>query len=88
MQPKFETNTAFHIYNRGNNRENIFIEEKNYTYFLKLLEKYIIPIANIYAYCMMPNHFHLVLRIKPSDELHSKLSNGKFEIHRCFFQLS
>ena len=84
MQPKFETNTAFHIYNRGNNHENIFMEEKNYIYFLNLLEKYIIPIADIYAYCLMPNHFHLVLKIKLPDELPEKFRAGKLEIHHGF----
>jgi hypothetical protein len=31
-----EPGKYYHIYNRGNNRENIFNEERNYAYFLKL----------------------------------------------------
>jgi REP element-mobilizing transposase RayT len=54
----------YHIYNRGNNRDNIFHEERNYEYFLKLYAKYILPIADTYAYCLLKNHFHLFDRIK------------------------
>ena len=36
-----ERGKFYHIYNRGNNRENIFIEERNYRYFLQLYAKYI-----------------------------------------------
>ncbi len=54
----------YHIYNRGNNRENVFIEERNYAYFLKLYTHYIQPIADTFAYCLLHNHFHLLVRIK------------------------
>ena len=54
----------YHIYNRGNNRENLFIEERNYRYFLQLYLMYIEPIAWTFAYCLLRNHFHLLVRIK------------------------
>ena len=60
---------TYHIFNRGNNSQNIFFEEENYIYFLKLFAKYIIPIADIYCYCLMKNHFHFLLRIKEPDEI-------------------
>jgi REP element-mobilizing transposase RayT len=59
----------YHIYNRGNNRENIFFEERNYRYFLQLYAKYIQPIADTYAYCLLYNHFHVLVRIKSIEEL-------------------
>ena len=62
--PLLEEGQYYHIYNRGNNREDIFIEEKNYKYFLTLYKKYILPIADTFAYCLMKNRFHLVVRIK------------------------
>ncbi len=55
---------TYHIFNRGNNRENIFLEERNYRYFLQLYAKYIEPIAGTYAYCLLRNHFHFLVRIK------------------------
>lgn len=58
----------YHIYNRGNNRENLFYEERNYRYFLKLYTRYIEPVADTYAYCLLRNHFHVLVRIKTEDE--------------------
>ena len=61
--------TYYHIYNRGVNRENIFVEERNYAYFLRLYEKYIDPIVETFAYCLLRNHFHLLVRIKSREEI-------------------
>jgi REP element-mobilizing transposase RayT len=58
----------YHIYNRGNNRETIFREQRNYIYFLKLYEKYIPLVADTFAYCLLPNHYHLLVRVKTVDE--------------------
>lgn len=54
----------YHIYNRGNNRRNLFSEVSDYEHFLALYDKYISPIAETLAWVLMPNHFHLVVRIK------------------------
>jgi hypothetical protein len=54
----------YHIFNHGNNRENIFIQERNYTYFLQLYTRYIDPVADTFAYCLLRNHFQLLVRIK------------------------
>lgn len=59
----------YHVYNRGNNREAIFKEEKNYYFFIDLLKRYIIPISDVYAYCLLPTHFHIMIRIKDSDQI-------------------
>mgnify|MGYP002713054064 CR=1 FL=1 len=52
----------YHIYNRGNNGENLFVQQRNFPYFLQLYAKYIQPIAETFAYCLLPNHFHFALR--------------------------
>ena len=59
----------YHFYNRGNNRENIFIEERNYAYFLQLYARHITGIADTYAYCLLRNHFHFLVRIKTVEEI-------------------
>jgi len=59
----------YHIYNRGNNRENIFFEKRNYRHFLELYAKYIVPIADICVYCLLCNHFHFMVRIKDLKDL-------------------
>jgi REP element-mobilizing transposase RayT len=64
---KIEESQYYHIYNRGNNSEDIFFEQDNYLYFLKLLKKHIEPNCSVFCYCLLPNHFHLLLRI--NDEL-------------------
>ena len=59
---------TYHIYNRGNNRENLFVESRNYPYFLKLYAKHILPVADTFAYSLLPNHFHFAIRTRTEDE--------------------
>ena len=54
----------YHIYNRGINGETLFREERNYSYFLDLYRRHIQSVALTFAYCLMPNHFHLLVEIK------------------------
>ena len=63
----------YHIYNRGNNREDLFNENENYNHFLRLYEKYIDPIADTYTWVLMKNHFHLLVRIKEEEKIGSYL---------------
>lgn len=62
-------NTHYHIYNRGTNRENIFVEERNYELFLRLFEKHLLPVTDLLAYCMLRNHFHILARVKSEEEI-------------------
>jgi len=59
----------YHIYNRGNNREDLFLEERNYRYFLQLYAQHVHPVADTFAYCLMRNHFHLLVRIKETSRV-------------------
>ena len=59
----------YHIYNRGINSDTLFKEKRNYEYFLKLYDNHIEPIAETFAWCLMTNHFHLLIRIKNADEI-------------------
>ena len=67
--PPLTQGNFYHIYNRGNNRENIFLQERNYAYFLDLWWKHISPIAETWAYCLLRNHFHAVVFIKETEDL-------------------
>ena len=58
----------YHIYNRGNNKENIFKEPRNYNYFLLLWKKYIEPVTLTFAYSLQPNHFHFLIFIRENIE--------------------
>ncbi|MEZ5106030.1 MAG: transposase [Draconibacterium sp.] len=64
-----EYNHFYHIYNRGINGCNLFQETENYEYFLYLYDKYISPVADTFAWVLMRNHFHLLVRIKSVREL-------------------
>lgn len=64
-----ENGKYYHIYNRGNNGIDLFYETENYNHFLRLYEKYIDPIAETFAWCLMRNHFHILVYIKETNEI-------------------
>lgn len=61
--------STYHPYNHANGRENLFAETKNYYFFLEKLSFHVLPVAEVYAYCLMPNHFHLLIKIRNQKEL-------------------
>lgn len=63
------TSSYYHIYNRANGSENLFREDRNCNYFLDKWKLYINPIATTYAWCLMPNHFHFLVKIKEEEEV-------------------
>ncbi|OFX25640.1 MAG: hypothetical protein A2041_03140 [Bacteroidetes bacterium GWA2_31_9b] len=69
MKVPIEYGKYYHIYNRGNNYDNIFINNEDYHHFLEIYEIYINPIADTFAWCLMKNHFHLLVRIKEEKEI-------------------
>jgi putative transposase len=54
----------YHIYNRGNNVDNLFYNPENYWYFLRKYDEYLSDYLETYAFCLLPNHFHLLVRVK------------------------
>ena len=54
----------YHIYNRGNNGERIFYTRDNYLFFLKRLDEYLSKCVYIFAFCLLPNHFHLLIKVR------------------------
>jgi len=60
---QFEKGQLYHIYNQGNNRQEIFFERENYLFFLKKIRTFVLPYADIFAWCLMPNHFHLMVLV-------------------------
>lgn len=60
---QFDSGHLYHIYNQGNNRQKIFLERENYLFFLRKIQKHILPFADILAWCLMPNHFHLMVHV-------------------------
>ncbi len=73
----FRAGEYYHVYNRGDNKENIFLDDQDYLNFLKRLKLAlgiadiqtklrIVPLPtdsfDILAYCLMPNHFHFLIK--------------------------
>ena len=63
-QIPLEAHKVYHIYNRGINGTNIFYEERNYAYFLEKYAHYLHNWVDTFAYCLLKNHFHLLIRVK------------------------
>lgn len=83
MKELLQPDTIFHIYNHANGAENLFKEKKNYPFFLSKYHHYIDAIADTFAYCLMPNHFHLMLRVRDEptlSEFFNKQKSQKSEV--------
>ncbi|MES2734003.1 MAG: hypothetical protein V4714_19805 [Bacteroidota bacterium] len=65
LQPE----TYYHIYNRGINGEQLFKETRNYRYFLDKYAQYLEPVAETYAYCLLGNHFHILIRTRTERQI-------------------
>jgi len=72
---KLYPENIYHIYNRGNNRQKIFFSKKNYLFFLRKMRVEIKPYVDIISYCLMPNHFHILISTFNEFE-QEKFSNG------------
>ena len=59
----FKTGHLYHIYNQGNNRQPVFFLHENYLYFMSKIDQHILPYCDLIAWCLMPNHFHLMVYI-------------------------
>lgn len=81
----------YHIYNRGVNKQDIFIDNDDYRVFLNLFKRYLDDWPHkdkngreyewlhdqiiLTAYCLMPNHFHLLIMQKKSNMMTQLLRN-------------
>ena len=68
---------SYHILGRAIGSEKIFIQEMNYTFLLKKYYKHIVPIADTFSYCLLPNHFHFLIRVKNMVEVKSHFNKMK-----------
>ncbi|MCF6347576.1 MAG: hypothetical protein L3J20_04650 [Flavobacteriaceae bacterium] len=64
---QLEKGYIYHIYNQGNNQRKIFYKRENYLFFSEKIKTYILPYADILAWCLMPNHFHLMVLVKEEE---------------------
>lgn len=79
MLPLLE-NHFYHIYNRGINSGKLFRDGDNYTLFLKKYRYYLLPLMETYAWCLMSNHFHFLVRILTKEEQEKRFNNSKNKV--------
>jgi putative transposase len=71
---RIEPGFTYHIYNRGINYQDVFFMRSDYLLFLEKLRLYLIDYADIFAFALLPNHYHLLLRVidEPRESTFSK----------------
>ena len=73
----------YHIYNRGNNHDKLFYQKSDYQMFVGSFVKYVAPLADVYAYCLISNHYHFLLKVK--EETESRVfTNGMGSLLKSF----
>ena len=72
----FEEDRIYHVYNQGNNQKKIFLTRSNYQLFHEKMDRFICPYADILAWCLMPNHFHLMILVKEVELFYEKKSKS------------
>lgn len=74
----------YHIYNRGNNRQRIFFENENYQFFLDRFKKYLGSYVDVYAYSLLPNHFHFFIKVSENNEDDSQDTKSLTPVEKAF----
>ena len=92
----FEPEHYYHLYNRGCDRRSIFFERDNYLYFLRLIRHHLVgEVFDVVAYCLMPNHYHLLVQFKGGDAseamkrlglAYTKAMNQRYQRQGTLFQ--
>lgn len=74
---RFESNGIYHVYNRSVDRKAMFTSDRNYHFFIRQFDKYLSNYIKIYAYCLLGNHFHFMIKVNDLSDLTTfeKLSN-------------
>ena len=82
---KLEFGKFYHILNKAVGHELLFRTYQDYFYFLAKTQHYILPIADIYSYCLIPNHFHFLIKIKEEEDIETKfLKKGNNVLQQTF----
>ena len=75
----FEEEEIYHVYNRTNNMEKLFLTDENRNFFLKRYKQIVSPFSDTYCWNLLPDHFHLLIRIKPLKSIIAYLQTRSIE---------
>ena len=76
----FEFEQIYHLFSRVNGSELLFRQESNYIYFLEKITKYLVPILDVYAYCLAPQRFSLIVCFKSREQICKNLKLTEAEL--------
>ena len=60
---RFENDGIYHVYNRTVDRKPMFTSDENYAFFIRQFDKYLSDYIKIYAYNLLGNHFHFMIKV-------------------------
>ncbi len=87
---RFHPGVYYHVYNRTNNREPLFKDEDDKKVFLSRYRYYLTEYVDLYAWCLMENHFHLLIRVKAEEiilrQIQQSHQEDQIAAHRHFLQ--
>jgi len=75
----------YHVYNRAVGSEKLFLGNRDYEDFLRRVREYLIPYMDFFAYCLLPNHFHLLVRLHQDERDYSKCFSDFFNSYSKWF---
>ncbi|KAA3625529.1 MAG: hypothetical protein DWQ02_21580, partial [Bacteroidetes bacterium] len=75
FHPPLHAERFYHVYNRTNNKESLFLDDHDRRALLKRLDRFLFPFVDIFAYCLLDTHFHMLIRVKSVSELATTLES-------------
>ncbi|NGP88943.1 transposase [Aliifodinibius halophilus] len=76
---QFVAGHFYHVYNRAIGSELLFKNDENYHFFLQKWSQYLDEYVEVWVYCLIPNHFHFLIKVKDSDHLSKFCKSEKTE---------
>lgn len=86
---KFHPDNFYHIFNHAVGNENLFLGHDNYIFFLTRYDKYLSQVFKTFSYCLMPNHFHILIQIRDEESIRKSANIGleiEFDFHKFVMQ--
>ena len=77
----YKAGEYYHIYNRAVGSERLFYSPENYRFFIRKSGQYLNEVFDFLSYCLMPNHFHFLVRAKENG-------NPDHQLRRFFISYS
>lgn len=76
---EFSKEKLFWVFNEGNNRQALFRDDGDYFIFLQGLQKEVVPLCRVVAWCLVPQQFSILL--KATDQSEEVVKQGSLELN-------